>query len=87
LPRNDLNNPSARWPRHAAVTRVLAIHLLGFCGLVFSGYQLFAWCKKSWRLAFLPALLYKQTGRCEVTTAFIAICTVLLPKFLTIVEA
>ena len=27
----------------------------------------------SWRLTFPPAALYKQTGRCEVTTTFIAI--------------
>jgi hypothetical protein len=30
---------------------------------------------------------WDATDRCEVTTAFIAICTVLLPKFLTIAEA
>ena len=29
--------------------------------------------QKSWRFTFLPAALYKQTGRCEITTAFIAI--------------
>jgi hypothetical protein len=27
----------------------------------------------TWRFTFPPAALYKQTGRCEVTTAFIAI--------------
>jgi hypothetical protein len=27
----------------------------------------------SWRLTFPPAALYKQTGRCEVTTTFIVI--------------
>jgi hypothetical protein len=27
----------------------------------------------TWRFTFPPAALYKQTGRCEVTTTFIAI--------------
>jgi hypothetical protein len=27
----------------------------------------------TWRFAFPPAVLYKQMGRCEVTTTFIAI--------------
>jgi hypothetical protein len=29
--------------------------------------------RASWRFTFPPAALYKQTGRCEVTTTFIAI--------------
>jgi hypothetical protein len=29
--------------------------------------------RATWRFTFPPAALYKQTGRCEVTTTFIAI--------------
>jgi hypothetical protein len=46
-----------------------------------------AWCKNPGASPSYLQYLYKQTSRCEVTTAFIAICTVLLPKFLTIAEA
>jgi hypothetical protein len=40
----------------------------------------------TWRFTFPPAALYKQTGRCEVTTSFI-VTTVVLLKNLTIAEA
>jgi hypothetical protein len=46
-----------------------------------------AWCKNPGASPSYLQYLYKQTSRCEVTTTFIAICTVLLPKFLTIAEA
>jgi hypothetical protein len=36
LPGNDHNIPSMKWSHHATGTRVLAIHLLGFCGPSFS---------------------------------------------------
>jgi hypothetical protein len=36
---------------------------------------------KTWRFTFPPAALYKQTGRCEVTTAFIAIALFCCQKF------
>jgi hypothetical protein len=59
---------------HAAGTNVLAIH---FPSVEWSTVQ---WVRVTvqrvqvtWRFAFPPAALYKQTGRCEVTTAFIAI--------------
>ena len=55
LPRNDHKISSARWSHHAAGTRVLAIHLLGFCGPPFSGCgRLFVWCG---RLDVLPSLM------------------------------
>jgi hypothetical protein len=41
----------------------------------------------AWRFTFPPAALYKQTGRCEVTTSFTGYCIVVLPKNLTIAEA
>jgi hypothetical protein len=45
LPRNDHNIPSMKWSHHATGTRVLAIHLLGFCGPPFSGCgRLFVRC-------------------------------------------
>jgi hypothetical protein len=45
LPRNDHNIPSVKWSHHATGTRVLAIHLLGFCGPSFSGCgRLFVRC-------------------------------------------
>jgi hypothetical protein len=37
--------------------------------------------RKTWRFTFPPAALYKQTGRCEVTTAFIAIALFCCQKF------
>jgi hypothetical protein len=37
--------------------------------------------RKTWRFTFTPAALYKQTGRCEVTTAFIAIALFCCQKF------
>jgi hypothetical protein len=37
--------------------------------------------QKTWRFTFPPAALYKQTGRCEVTTAFIAIALFCCQKF------
>jgi hypothetical protein len=45
LPRNDHKIPSVRWSHHATGTRVLAIHLLRFCGPPFSGCKrLFVRC-------------------------------------------
>jgi hypothetical protein len=36
---------------------------------------------KTWRFTFPPAALYKQTGRCEITTTFIAIALFCYQKF------
>ena len=80
LPRNDLISQHVAVPR----CRVYCLSLRSTAQRVQAGVRL---VQKSWRFAFLPAVLYKQTSRCEVTTAFIAICTVFLPKFLTITEA
>jgi hypothetical protein len=47
LPRNDHKILSVRWSYHAAGKRVLAIHLLGFCGPPLSECgQLFVRCER-----------------------------------------
>jgi hypothetical protein len=59
---------------HAAGMNDLVIH---FSGAEWSTVQ---WVRATvqqvrttWRFTFPPAALYKQTGRCEVTTTFISI--------------
>jgi hypothetical protein len=57
----EKRNPRARWPRHAAVTRVLAIHLLRLCGPPFRGCgRLFVRCG---RLDDLPSHLRHYINR------------------------
>jgi hypothetical protein len=59
---------------HAAGTNDLAIH---FPSAEWSTVQrvhaTVQRVRATWRFTFSPAALYKQTGRCEVTTTFIAI--------------
>ena len=72
---------------HAAGTNDLAIH---FPSAEWSTVQR-VWVtvqrvRATWRFTFPPTTLYKQTGRCEVTTTFIAIA-LFAAKILTKAEA
>jgi hypothetical protein len=59
---------------HAAGTNDLVIH---FPGVEWSTVQR---VRATWRFTFPPAALYKQTGRCGVTTALIAIALLCCQK-------
>jgi hypothetical protein len=52
---------------HAAGMNDLVIHFLG------AEWSTVQRVRATWRFTFPPAALYKQMGRCGVTTAFIAI--------------
>jgi hypothetical protein len=52
---------------HAVGTHGLAIHLPG------AEWSTVQRVRATWRFTFPPAALYKQMGRCEVTTTFISI--------------
>jgi hypothetical protein len=59
---------------HAAGTNDLVIHFLSTEWSTIQRVRVTVQrMRATWRLTFPPAALYKQTGRCEVTTSFIAI--------------
>jgi hypothetical protein len=61
LPRNDHKISSTRWSHHAAGKRVLAVHLLGFCGPPLSECgRLFVRCR---RLDYSPPHLRHYINR------------------------
>jgi hypothetical protein len=73
---------------HAAGMNGLVIH---FPGVEWSTVQrvraTVQWVRVTWRFTFPPAALYKQTGRCGVTTTFIIIALLCCLKNLTIAKA
>jgi hypothetical protein len=79
LPRNDHKISSTRWSHHAAGKRVLAIHLLGFCGPPLSECgRLFVRCG---RLDDSPPHLWHYINRRSLFIAPIhCYCPILLPK-------
>jgi hypothetical protein len=66
---------------HAAGTNDLLIHLPGAEWSTVQRVRATAqWVQATWRFTFPPAALYKQTGRCGVTTSFIAIALLCCQK-------
>jgi hypothetical protein len=73
---------------HAAGTNDLVIHLPGaewstVQRVLAAAQRVLAAAQRvqaTWRFTFPPAALYKQTGRCGVTTAFIAIALLCCQK-------
>jgi hypothetical protein len=66
---------------HAVGTNGLVIHLAGAEWSTIQRVRATAQrVQVTWRFSFPPAALYKQTGRCGVTTAFIAIALLCCQK-------
>jgi hypothetical protein len=70
----QLNYSKREVAHHAAGTLGLAIHLSSAEWSTVQRVRVTVQLvRATWRFTFPPATLYKQTGRCEVTTTFIAI--------------
>jgi hypothetical protein len=68
--------------QHAAGTIVLVIHLPGAeWSTVHRVQATVQRVRATWRFTFPPVALYKQTGKCGVTIAFIAIACCAVKKF------